>query len=128
MKKYAWILGASTILLLGACAEEEVAPDTPTEQEAQQADDISENTAGVEPVEQDISTKYSEMEEVAGARVGDRDGMIEARIMFTDSPTEEEAVAIAEEFAQELKEQYVDQAVTVTAVQSGKTLTTLEME
>lgn len=128
MKKYAWILGASTILLLGACAEEEVAPDTPTEQEAQQADDISENTAGVEPVEQDISTKYSEMEEVAGARVGDRDGMIEARIMFTDSPTEEEAVAIAEEFAKELKEQYADQAVTVTAVQSGKTLTTLEME
>lgn len=128
MKKSAWILGASTILLLGACAEEEVAPDTPTEQEAQQADDISENTAGVEPVEQDISTKYSEMEEVAGARVGDRDGMIEARIMFTDSPTEDEAVAIAEEFAKELKEQYADQAVTVTAVQSGKTLTTLEME
>ena len=128
MKKYAWILGASTILLLGACAEEEVVPDTPTEQEAQQADDISENTAGVEPVEQDISTKYSEMEEVAGARVGDRDGMIEARIMFTDSPTEEEAMAIAEEFAKELKEQYADQAVTVTAVQSGKTLTTLEME
>lgn len=128
MKKYAWILGASTILLLGACAEEEVAPDTPTEQEAQQADDISENTAGVEPVEQDISTKYSEMEEVAGARVGDRDGMIEARIMFTDSPTEDEAVTIAEEFAKELKEQYADQAVTVTAVQSGKTLTTLEME
>lgn len=128
MKKYAWILGASTILLLGACAEEEVAPDTPTEQEAQQADDISENTAGVEPLEQDISTKYSEMEEVAGARVGDRDGMIEARIMFTDSPTEDEAVAIAEEFAKELKEQYADQAVTVTAVQSGKTLTTLEME
>lgn len=128
MKKYAWILGASTILLLGACAEEEAIPDTPTEQEAQQADDISENTAGVEPVEQDISTKYSEMEEVAGARVGDRDGMIEARIMFTDSPTEEEAMAITEEFAKELKEQYADQAVTVTAVQSGKTLTTLEME
>ncbi|MFC4354184.1 hypothetical protein ACFO0S_03745 [Chryseomicrobium palamuruense] len=128
MKKYAWILGASTILLLGACGDEDVAPDTPTEQEAQQADDISDNAPGVEPVEQDISTKYSEMDEVAGARVGDRDGVIEARIMFTDTPSEDEAKAIAEEFAKELKEQYTDQPVTVTAVQSGKTLSTLEME
>lgn len=128
MKKYAWILGASSILLLGACGEDEALPDTPTEQEAKEADDISDNKVGVQSVDQDISTKYNEMDEVAGSRVGDRDGVIEARIMFTEKPSIEEAKTIAEEFAKELKESYSDKPVNVTAVQAGKTISTLEIE
>lgn len=128
MKKLAFILGASSLLLLGACGdEEEAAPDTPTQEEAEQADDISNNNEpGVTPVEQDITSKYLEMDEVAGARVGDRDGAIEARIMLAGTLSEEEAIALGEEFAAELKEEYADQSVMVEIVQAGKKLKVIE--
>lgn len=128
MKKFVATLGITSVLLLAACGDDEAQTDTPTEEEAQLADNLTDNQPGVEPVDQDISTTYSEMEEVAGARVGDRDGVIEARIMFTSAPNEEQALEIAEQFFADLQAEYQDQVVTVTAVQQGKTLTTLESE
>lgn len=128
MKKIIATIGISSVLLLTACGDEETQTDTPTEEEAQLADNLTDNQPGVESVEQDISTTYSEMEEVAGARVGDRDGVIEARIMFTSEPSEEQALEITEQFFADLQAEYAEQVVTVTAVQQGKTLTTLESE
>lgn len=128
MKKFVATLGISSVLVLAACGNDAAQPDTPTKEEAELADDLTDNQPGVEAVEQDISTTYSEMEEVAGARVGDRDGVIEARIMFTAEPSEEQALEIAEQFFADLQAEYADQVVNVTVIQQGKTLTTLKSE
>lgn len=126
MKKLLTTLGFTSILLLAACGDDEAQTDTPTNEEANLADNLKDNQPGVEAVEQDISTTYTDMEEVAGARVGDRDGVIEARIMFTAAPSEKEAIEIAEQFFADLQAEYANQTVTVTAVQQGKTITSLE--
>ena len=132
-KIYIFIAIASSILLLGAC-NDETADSKKTSYENQEnkeaTTEASEDKPKEKPIEavdnETLSKKYLQNEAVIGARIDERNGMLQGKIMFNDSIDKKEAIEVGKQFSEELEKLNKDKQYKVDIVQSAQILDTIK--
>lgn len=120
-------------LLLIGCSEETTDSQNSTEQPKENIEEtaeVSEDKPEEEPIEavdnETLSKKYLQNEAVIGARIDERNGMLQSKIMFNDSIDKDEAIEVGKQFTEELEKLNKDKQYKVDIVQSAKILETIK--
>ncbi|MDX1774900.1 hypothetical protein [Oceanihabitans sediminis] len=132
-KIFTCIAIASTILLLGACNDEST-DSNKASYENQENDErttaASEEKPKEKPIEavdnETLSKKYLQNEAVIGARIDERNGMLQGKIMFNDSIDKKEAIEVGKQFSEELEKLNKEKQYKVDIVQSAQLLETIK--
>ncbi|TFE04222.1 hypothetical protein E2626_01610 [Jeotgalibacillus salarius] len=119
------LIGSFTLALLVGCSDEEAPADTEetVEEEAVEKEETEPETSNQN---EDLPAAITEEEGVIGGQVYEQEGTAVGTLVLEEGVSDEDAQALAEKYAEQIRGEYPDLNVNVQAVRGGENVASIE--